>query len=233
MRICVCGIPGIPVGKQNIKDPRMDKTHALVEAKKKVYAQVDVIGEGDSMEADAILTSRDGLTDLIIKDLELVETRLERDPSDAERAALLKLQAELEDETPMSTAALSEEERQALEAHGFHTGRPVIVAGDDELEDLDALMVRAFTESGSICFLTVGGSENRAWVIRAGATAAEAAGAIHTALEKGFIRGEVIGFDDFLAAGGEKEAKHAGKQRLEMKQYVVQDYDLMNIRANK
>ena len=233
MKISVCGIPGIPVGKNNIKDPRMDQTHKLVEAKKKVYAQVDVVDESGSMEADSILASRDGLMDLVIKDLEMIETRLERDPSDEERAALSKLQGELEAETPVSAAALSAAERVALEAHGFHTSRPVVVAEDNELDDVDALMVRAFQGSGFICYVTVGGSENRAWVIRNGATAAEAAGAIHTDLEKGFIRAEVIGFDDFLAAGGETEAKRADKQRLEMKQYVVQDYDLMNIRGNK
>jgi hypothetical protein len=233
MTICVCGIPGIPIGKNNIKDPRLDQTHELVEAKKKVYAQVDVVGEEGSMEADSILATSDGLMDLLIKDIEMVETRLQRDPSDAERAALLKLQEELEAETPVSAAGLSDEERAELSAHGFHTSRPVVVVGDDERDDPDAVLVRGFAGSGYISYLTVGGSENRAWVIRDGATAAEAAGAIHTDLEKGFIRAEVIGFDDFLAAGGETEAKRAGHQRLEMKQYIVQDYDLMNIRANK
>ena len=53
MRICVCGIPAIQEGKHNIKDPRMDTTHKLVEAKKKVYAQVDVVDENGSMEADS------------------------------------------------------------------------------------------------------------------------------------------------------------------------------------
>lgn len=233
MKISVCGIPGIPEGKCNIKDPRMDQTHKLVEAKKKVYAQVDVVGEEGTMEADSILASRDGLTDLVLKDLEMVETRLERDADEAERAALLKLQPQLENEIPVSAADLTDEEREALAAHGFHTSRPVVVAEDSELDDPDALMVRGFQGSGFICYLTVGGPENRAWVIPAGATAAEAAGAIHTDLEKGFIRAEVIGFDEFLEAGGETEAKRAGHQRLEMKQYIVRDYDLMNIRANK
>jgi hypothetical protein len=233
MKISVCGIPGIPVGKHNIKDPRVDKTHELVEAKKKVYAQVDVVGEEGSMEADSILTSADGLMDLVLRDLEHVETRLERDPSDEERVVLEKLKVELENETPVSAAGMSEEDLEVIPAHGFHTGRPVVVAGDDELDDPDALMVKAFKGSGYMCFLTVGGPENRAWVIRDGATAAEAAGAIHTDLEKGFIRAEVIGFDDFVADGGETEAKRAGHQRLEMKQYVVQDHDLMNIRGNK
>jgi ribosome-binding ATPase YchF (GTP1/OBG family) len=233
MKICVIGIPGIPEGKHNIKDPRLDKADALVEAKKKVYAQVDVVGEDGSIDADVILVGRDQVLDVLLKDLEFIETRLSRDPAAAEAAVLLKLQAHVESEQPVATADLSEEEWQALTGHGFHTNKPVIMAEPDELGDPEALMVRAFKGSGYICFLTVGGPENRAWPIRQGLTAAEAAGSIHTELQKGFIRAEVIGFDDFIEAGGEKQAKHAGKQRLEMKHYVVQDYDLMNIRANK
>ena len=233
MKICVIGIPGIPEGKHNIKDPRLDKADALVEAKKKVYAQVDVVGEDGSIDADVILVGRDQVLDVLLKDLEFIETRLSRDPAAAEAAVLLKLQAHVESEQPVATADLSEEEWQALTGHGFHTNKPVIMAEPDELGDPEALMVRAFKGSGYICFLTVGGPENRAWPIRQGLTAAEAAGSIHTELQNGFIRAEVIGFDDFIEAGGEKQAKHAGKQRLEMKPYVVQDYDLMNIRANK
>ena len=233
MKICVIGVAGIPLGKHNIKDPRMDQTHERVEAKKKVYAQVDVVGEEDALDADAILVSRERLLDLLIKDMEFIETRLSRDPSAEEQAVLLKLQAHLENEQPVVSADLGAEEWQALTGHGFLTSKPVILAEPEELADPEALMVRAFQGSGYICFLTVGGPENRAWPIRQGLTAAEAAGTIHTDLQKGFIRAEVIGFSDFIEAGGETEAKRAGKQRLEMKPYVVQDYDLLNIRANK
>ena len=97
----------------------------------------------------------------------------------------------------------------------------------------DALLARALAESGYISFLTVGGKENRAWPIRAGTTAWEAAGTIHTDLQKGFIRAEIIGFADFVAAGGETQAKRAGKVRLELKGYVMQDYDVVNFRFNK
>jgi hypothetical protein len=233
MKICVVGVPGIPEGRHNIKDPRLDKAHELVEAKKKVYAQVDVIGEDEAVDADAILVSRERFLDLVLKDLEFIETRLSRDPSEDEQVVLMKLQTHLEGEQAVFTAGLSEEEWQALTGHGFLTSKPVIIAEPDEFEDPETLMVRAFHGSGYICFLTVGGPENRAWPIRRGLTAAEAAGSIHTALQKGFIRAEVIGFDDFIAAGGETEAKRAGKQRLEMKPYVVRDFDVLNIRANK
>ena len=107
------------------------------------------------------------------------------------------------------------------------------MAEEAELTAPDALMVRAFKESGYVSFLTVGGKENRAWPIRAGTTAWEAGGTIHSDIQKGFIRAEIISFADFLQAGGETQAKRAGKQRLELKTYVMQDYDVVNFRFNK
>ncbi|HTT57896.1 MAG TPA: DUF933 domain-containing protein, partial [Opitutaceae bacterium] len=83
------------------------------------------------------------------------------------------------------------------------------------------------------CYLTVGGPENRAWLIKRGMTAPEAAGVIHTDIQKGFIRAEVISFADLIADGGETQAKRANKLRLETKTYVVQDYDVINFRFNK
>ena len=233
MKICVFGVPGIALGKHNLKDPRLDQVDKLVEAKKRTYAQVDVVGEEATLEADAILVLRDRFPDLILHDLEFVETRLDRDPPAAEREVLTKIKAELENERTLHKADLSKEELQTVAAHSFHTHKPVLVADDADLNNPDALMVRTFQESGHICFLTVGGKENRAWPIRHGTTAWEAAGAIHTDMQKGFIRAEVISFADFIEAGGETQAKRAGKQRLEMKDYVMQDYDLVNFRFTK
>ena len=233
MKISVVGVPGIPVGKHNLKDPRLDQADKLVEAKKKTYAQVDVVGEDATLEADAIVVSRDRLPDLILQDLEFVETRLGREPAAAEKVALEKIQTNLEAERTVFQAGLSAEELQGVTAHNFHTNKPVTVADATDLENTDVLMVRAFADAGYISFITVGGKENRAWPIRKGQTAWEAGGTIHSDIQKGFIRAEIISFADFIAAGGETEAKRAGKQRLELKQYVMQDYDLTNFRFNK
>lgn len=81
-------------------------------------------------------------------------------------------------------------------------------------------------------FFTVGEDEVRAWTIRVGANAVEAAGAIHTDLARGFIRAEVVGYDDLLAAGSLAAARQQGRLRLEGKDYIVQDGDIMNIRFN-
>lgn len=81
-------------------------------------------------------------------------------------------------------------------------------------------------------YFTVGPKEARAWTIRAGFKAPQAAGVIHTDFEKGFIRAETIAYDDFIANGGEQGAKDAGKMRQEGKEYVVQDGDIMLFRFN-
>ncbi len=81
-----------------------------------------------------------------------------------------------------------------------------------------------------ISFFTVGEDEVRAWPIRRGDRAPRAAGRIHSDLERGFIRAEVTHYDDFIALGSEARARHEGKLRLEGKEYVVQDGDILNIR---
>jgi ribosome-binding ATPase YchF (GTP1/OBG family) len=233
MKLCLFGISGIALGKHNLKDPRLDQADKLVEAQKKTYAQLDVVEEKELLTADAILTTRAALSDLLMKDLEFIETRLSRGAGDPERAVLQKLADALISEQPVSAAGLTGEEFNAVAAHNFCSNKPVIVAGEAEQSDGAALLLRAFKESGYISFLTVGGKENRAWPIRAGTTAWEAAGTIHTDIQKGFIRAEIIGFADLVEAGGETQAKRAGKQRLELKTYVMQDYDVVNFRFNK
>ncbi len=233
MKICPLGVPDLKTGKHNLKDPRLDQADKLVEASKKTCAQVDVVGEENAVDADVFLVTRDTRSDLILKDLEFVETRLGRSPPEPEKTVLEKIKALLENDQFLGSAGLSAEELQAVAAHGFYTNKPIVVAESQELENPEALLLRAFQEGGYISFLTVGGKENRAWGIRKGTTAWEAGGAIHSDIQKGFIRAEIISFQDFIEAGGETQAKRAGKQRLETKTYVMQDYDLVNFRFNK
>jgi hypothetical protein len=233
MKICLYSISGISPGKHNLKDPRLDQVDQLVEAQKKAYAQVDVVPEKELLTVDAILTSHAALSDLLMKDLDFVETRLSRDVDAAEKVVLLKLANALVSELPVSAAGLTAGELELVSAHNFYSNKPVVVATEAELSAPDDLLLRAFAESGYISFLTVGGKENRAWPIRAGLTAWEAAGTIHTDIQHGFIRAEIIGFEDLMAAGGETQAKRAGKLRLELKTYVMQDYDVVNFRFNR
>ena len=97
---------------------------------------------------------------------------------------------------------------------------------------LDRVIAGTYKLLGLITFLTAGEKEVRAWAVRAGSTAPVAAGTIHSDIEKGFIRAEVLGWDDFLKAGDFKKAKEMGLHRLEGKTYVVQDGDIVEFRFN-
>ena len=97
---------------------------------------------------------------------------------------------------------------------------------------LNRLIRAGYQLLGLQTYFTAGVKEVRAWTIHAGDTAPQAAGVIHTDFEHGFIRAEVIAFDDFIACKGEQGAKEAGKMRLEGKDYVVRDGDVMHFRFN-
>jgi len=97
---------------------------------------------------------------------------------------------------------------------------------------LDRVIAKTYDLLGLISYLTAGEDECRTWPLRRGSTAPQAAGVIHTDFEKGFIRAEVIGYSDFLELGTFKAAKDAGKSRLEGKEYVVQDGDIIEFRFN-
>jgi ribosome-binding ATPase YchF (GTP1/OBG family) len=113
------------------------------------------------------------------------------------------------------------DERMAyLEEMGLHeTGLARIIRAGYELLHL-------------ITFFTVGPKEARAWTVHKGAKAPEAAGEIHSDMQRGFIRAETIAYDDFVALGGENAAKDAGKLRAEGKDYDVKDGDVLHFRFN-
>jgi len=95
---------------------------------------------------------------------------------------------------------------------------------------LDRVIRASYDLVGLQSFFTVGEDEVRAWTVRKGGTAVEAAGTIHTDLARGFIRAEVVTYDDLMTAGSMAEARKAGKARLEGKEYLVQDGDILHVR---
>jgi GTP-binding protein YchF len=97
---------------------------------------------------------------------------------------------------------------------------------------LNTLIREAYSLLGLQSYFTAGEKEVRAWTVPIGAKAPQAAGVIHTDFERGFIKAEVIGFEDYMTLGGEKGAKEAGKMRLEGKEYVVQDGDVVHFKFN-
>ncbi len=97
---------------------------------------------------------------------------------------------------------------------------------------LNALIREAYRLLGLQSFFTAGEKEVRAWTVPIGAKAPQAAGVIHTDFERGFIKAEVISFDDYAELGGEKGARDAGRLRLEGKEYVMADGDVVHFKFN-
>ena len=133
----------------------------------------------------------------------------------AEGAEAIVISARIEEELAQLP---DEERREFLESMGL------------EEAGLDRLIRAGYRLLDLITFFTAGPKEAHAWTVRRGATAPEAAGVIHSDFEKGFIRAEVIAYDDYVAHGGEAGAREAGKMRLEGRDYVVQDGDVMHFR---
>jgi GTP-binding protein YchF len=132
-----------------------------------------------------------------------------------EGAASVVISAKIESEI----AVLARDERDDyLAAVGLHE------AG------LDRLIAAGYALLDLVTYFTAGPKESRAWTITRGTKAPQAAGVIHTDFEQGFIRAETIAYDDYVACGGEVGARDAGKMRLEGKDYVVQDGDIMHFR---
>lgn len=230
-------------------------------------------------------------TELLISDLVVVETRMERLKEGLQKGALKekaaaqdelalfeRLHDALSDETPLRGIDLTEAERKALRGYGLLTLKPVLVVlnigdeqnepelaydspssvvvslrgkleeelaqlDDDDLEifmeeygvnerGLDRIIALSYDLLGLQSFFTVGEDEVRAWTIQREATALEAAAAIHTDLAKGFIRAEVVPYDVLLESGSMAAARSAGKLRLEGKQYIVQDGDIVHVKFN-
>jgi len=237
--------------------------------------------------------------ELILADLESVERRIDRiarkvkaGDKDAkfEYDVLLKIKETLENEKPVRSLELDEDEWKVVKHFHLLTSKPVLyvanVAEDGILEaeegknpyvekvrefakaegsevviisakveaeiaemeeedrqmfleelglkesGLDRLIRAAYSLLGLITYFTAGVQEVRAWTIRKGTKAPQAAGVIHNDFERGFIRAEVVAYDDLIAAGSMNQAKENGKFRLEGKDYVVQDGDIMHFRFN-
>ena len=97
---------------------------------------------------------------------------------------------------------------------------------------LNRVIRGAYELLGLLTYFTAGPKEVRAWTVRAGSTAPQAAGVIHTDFERGFIRAEVIAYDDYVKYRGEAGAREAGRLRLEGKEYIVREGDVMHFRFN-
>src|ERR687898_865691 len=248
------GVPaGGAAGKASVAavpvpDPRVDVLSELERSRKRVFAQarfVDVAGlsaggPGGGLAAQGLgaLREADALAMVLAAwdesgpDPVEAAAELTLDLAEADAAAAADRAAETEAKLGLPTVAVA----AALEAEAAELppedAAELLRGYGVERGGLDQVVGGAWRLLGLMTFLTTGEDETRAWEVHRGATAPEAAGRIHSDLQRGFIRAEVIAYDDVVAAGGWDAARSKGLLRTESKSYVVQEGDVLHIRFN-
>jgi len=234
VKIGVLGTDIFTQGKTNIIDERIKILKQMFNSAKEVYIQVDIVtDEARILEADGIIAAESAKLDLIVHDMEFVETRFARCTDENEKTLLNRFKGQMDKEGFLSDVSLNAEEKKLVSGYSLWSIKPVFLAKQDDLQDKNNLLLPAYTHFGYISFFTAGEKDAHGWSIKKGTTAYEAAGSIHTDIQKGFIRAEVINFQELVNDGGLSKARANNHLRLEMKDYIVQDGDYMLIRTNK
>lgn len=224
MKIAVLGID-FPLGKTELPDERLNRLKLIFHPPKITFIQLEFLDSSHLKEADAVLSEKSAKLDLILQDLEVIEKHLDNE-------VVLRAKKALEDEVLLTEVPFSEEEKRLLLSLNLLTLKPIYFLDKDNLPSIPEIIRGVYHFCEMISFFTVNERELRAWSIKKGTTVYEAAGKIHSDLQKGFIKAEVIGFEELIKTGSLVQAKAKGLVRLEGKEYIVKDGDLIQIRFN-
>ncbi|PNL18407.1 redox-regulated ATPase YchF [Micrococcus sp. FDAARGOS_333] len=216
--------------------PRIEKE---VKGKKRTQAELDALKAAQAVleRGDTIFTgvTKDGLELEHLRELNLLTAKPFIYVFNSDEAVLADeaRQAELRELVAPAQAVFLDAklESELVDLSAEEAAEMLEMAGQEE-SGLDQLARVGFSTLGLQTYLTAGPKETRAWTIPVGATAPEAAGVIHTDFQRGFIKAEIVSFDDLVAAGSMAEAKAAGKVRMEGKDYVMRDGDVVEFRFN-
>ena len=227
MKIAYTGLD-LPEGKTKIDDPVFS---ALVEKFKpeKVSPYFFELLPDAFERADAIAITSDRILDLLIHDMEKIETRIERSEGDENSTLLRKCLSHLEEEAPICDLSLDAEESSVVRGLGFLSGKPVLIHDGDE-PDLNALCPQLMKKAEVMFFYTAGKQEVHAWFVNRGSTAVDCAERIHTDLAKGFVKAEIVAFEDLMTAHSIADARSKGLTLLVGRDYTIEENTIVEIR---
>lgn len=230
MKIAVLGLADFTSGKKNLVDERLHTLEGLIKPSKTTYISLEFLDASKVKDADGIICEKEAKLDLIIQDMEMVENRLERLKEGEGKSFILRLKEILEKNKCLIEENFSEEEKKTLLNYNLVSIKPTLFVDKNENKPVQEIIFESYYAFGMICFITgAKDKELKSWPIKKGATAYEAAGAIHSAIQQKFIKAEIISYDDVVKAGGLTQAKQY--MHLEGREYVMQDGDLLNVRT--
>jgi len=227
----IIGFTGLdlPEGKTKYKDEKLIDLVAKDKAKKVVPFFAEFIKD-EFVQSDAIVVPRSNILDLLILDMDKLETRLLKLESGDEKSLLTKCMELLEQETPLCDVDFNDEEMELLIATAPISFKPIVqIEGS---EDINTIIFSALEKANHMFFYTSGPKESHAWLIQKGSEIIACAEKIHSDLARGFIKGDVVSYEDYMDCHNFNDCKSKGVAKMVDRDYIVQPNDIIEIRFN-
>ena len=228
MRIHCTGL-SFEEGKLKYEDARFNALKDKFNPKKLAPFYVEIMKDGP-VQADVIAVTNEMVLDVLIPDIEKCETRKQNSRDDYEHEVLDKCIQCLESELPLSKGGFDEQASELLRSWTMFTMKPVLVLESEP--PVSEFISMALEESDTMLFYTAGPNEVHSWYIRRNAPIIECAAKIHTDLARGFVKGDVVSFDDMMLSHNMKDAASKGLAKLVDRGHVVNPGDIIEIRSS-
>ncbi|MCP4177546.1 MAG: DUF933 domain-containing protein [bacterium] len=228
MKIGFIGVD-IEEGKVKYKDENLIALEKKDNPKKLTPYFAEFIKD-EFVHSDAIAVKKENILDVLILDIEKLENRLENSPEPAEEVLIKKCIEYLEDEKPLCDIKFSEDEKEILKQLAPHSYKGIVLL--DGGENINDIIKMALEKSGHMFFYTSGPKESHAWLVKKNSTILACAAKIHSDLARGFIKGDVVAFDDYLKCHNFNDCKSKGLAKLVNRDYIVEPNDIIEIRFN-
>ena len=228
MKVCTIGLD-LPEGKVKYHDDKFVELVKKCDPLKVTPFYMEFM-QDDFVHADAFVVAVDRALDLLILDMEKLEARRDRAEDAFEKDLLAKCLEMLESEEPLCDGLYSPEELSLLKALAPLSLKPTLVLS--EAVAVNEIITRVLAKAGTVFFYTVGKQEVHAWPVPIHADIVTCAGKIHTDLARGFIKADIVKYDDFLNVFNMQEARTKKLVHLVDRDYHIEDGDIVEIRFN-
>lgn len=229
MKISFTGLE-LPEGKVKYNDPMLIELEKKF-SPKKVSPFFAEFSRDNWDKAESIAVHSDNVLDILIIDIEKLETRLERTEDEKEKSFIKRCLAHLEKSLPLCELTLTEEEGAFMKLLSPLSSKPTFVT-DEKTPEINAFIKNVLDKANYTFFYTAGKPEVHAWLVKKGSDIVTCAGKIHTDLAKGFIKADIVSFNDFKGVFNMQEAKTKGLVKLVDRDYIIQEGDIIEIRFN-
>ncbi|MEA3435801.1 MAG: DUF933 domain-containing protein [Thermodesulfobacteriota bacterium] len=219
----------LPEGKVKYKDENLIALEKKDKPKKVSPFFAEFIRD-EFIHSDAIIVPAGNILDLLIFDMEKIEARSARLTDNNEKALMKKCLEKLEKEIPLCDVEFNDEEKEILREIAPYSFKPVVKIEDNI--DINTIIALVLEKADHMFFYTSGPQESHAWLVKKGSEIVACAAKIHTDFARGFIKGDVARFEDYMSCHNFNECKSKGLARLVDRDYIVQPGEVIEIRFN-